>query len=383
MKGAKYYMPYFPKFNITLTMSTNLMKIQESATLISQLPLPTHILKQLKHDSMVETIIYSTKIEGNLLEEKRKREVMFKKSNSKDEQEVYNLWKGIEFLEDCEHRKLPITEDIIKKLHAIINVITSGRRPKLSLYRTVQNKVGDQITDKIVYLPPDPQDVPTLMEDLVAWVNSPENINIPAPIRAGIFLYQFLTIHPYMDGNGRTGRALATYILRFGGLGLNGLFVLEKYYDRNLKGYYDNLQMGLHHNYYFGRNTADLTPWLDFFISGLAQVFQEAARIVKEKNAEFTKIEPKLLRSLDIYQRPVFAQLAFKNNYLTTSDLQKLTGFADRTVRDKVKKWIADGFIEPLDQNAQRIRAIKLSPKYQKLADEISSDPNNFKYLLS
>lgn len=159
-----------------------------------------------------------------------------------------------------------------------------------------------------------------------------------------------------MDGNGRTGSALATYILRLGGFGLNGLFVLEKYYDRNLKGYYDNLQMGLHHNYYFGRNEADLTPWLEFFVSGLAEVFQDAAKIVKERNAEFLAVEPNLLRALDVYQRPVFAQLAFKFNSLTTSDLRRLTGFADRTVRDKVKAWIEVGFIEPSDPNAQRIR---------------------------
>lgn len=229
----------------------------------------------------------------------------------------------MEFLETCEKRKLPITEDLIKKLHAIIDVISSGKRPKLTQYRTLQNKVGEKGTRRIAYLPPEPQDVPSLMEDLVAWVNSPENKEVPAPIKAGVFLYQLVTIHPYMDGNGRLARALATYILRLGGYGLNGIFVLEKYYDRNLQGYYDNLQMGLHHNYYFGRNDANLTPWLDFFIEGLAEVFQDAANIVKEKSTEFTTVEPKLLRTLDVYQRTVFAQLAFKFNYLTTTDLTK------------------------------------------------------------
>ena len=375
-------MTFIPRFSISMHTSINLMKIQEATTLISRLPLPAHIMQELKHESMVETVIYSTKIEGNLLDEKKKREAIRKASDSKDEQEVYNLWKAMEFLDECEKRRLPITEDLIKKLHAIIDVILSGRRPKLSLYRTVQNKVGEKGTGRIVYLPSEPQDVPTLMEDLVAWVNDPINASIPAPIKAGIFLYQLLTIHPYMDGNGRTGRALATYILRLAGYGLNGLFVLEKYYDRNLKGYYENLQMGLHHNYYFGRNDADLTPWLDFFISGLSEVFQEAANIVEEKNAEFTKVEPKLLKALDVYQRPVFAQLAFKFSYLTTTDLQKLTGFADRTVRDKVKKWIEDGFIEPVDPNAQRIRAVQLTKKYQKLAEEVSKDPDSYKYLL-
>lgn len=375
-------MTYNPKFNITINMVKNLMKVQESATLISQLPLPVYILDELKHESLIETIIYSTKIEGNLLDEKSKRNAIKKANDSKEEQEVYNLWKAMGYLEECEKRKLPITEEVIKKLHAIIDVIPSGRRPRFSQFRTVQNKVGEKGTGKIVYLPPEPQDVPLLIEDLIAWINSPENINIPIPIKAGIFLYQFLTIHPYMDGNGRTGRALATYILRVGGLGLNGIFVLEKYYDRNLKGYYDNLQMGLHHNYYFGRNEADLTPWLDFFISGLSEVFQEAARIIKEKSAEFMIVEPELLRALDVYQRPIFAQLAFKYNYLTTSDLRKLTGLAGRTVQDKVKAWIKSGFIEPSDPSAQRIRAVKLSKKYQKLADEIAKEPDKYKYLL-
>lgn len=376
-------MPYKPKFNISPIMALNLMKIQDATTLISQLPLPANILDQLKHESLMETIIYSTKIEGNLIDEKIKREAIKKNSQSKEEQEVYNLWKAMHFLDDCVRRQLPITEDLIKKLHAIIDVIAAGRRPKLSPYRTVQNKVGEKGTGRIIYLPPEPQDVPVLMEDLTAWVNSPENINIPAPIKSGIFLYQFLTIHPYMDGNGRTGRALATYILKINGFGLKGLFVPEKYYDRNLKGYYENLQMGLHHNYYFGRNDADITPWLEFYISGLAEVFQDAAQIVKEKSTQFMAVEPKLMRDLDVYQRIVFAQLAFKYNYLTTSDIRRLTGLADRTVRERIKLWIETGFIKPYDPNAQRIRAVKLSGKYKKLADEVAKEPEKYKYMLT
>ena len=63
--------------------------------------------------------------------------------------------------------------------------------------RTVQNKVSDE-AGKIVYLPPEAKDVPFLMEELVAWINNPENVDLPAPLKAGIFPYQFLTIHSYM-----------------------------------------------------------------------------------------------------------------------------------------------------------------------------------------
>ncbi|MDB5084673.1 MAG: Fido protein [Bacilli bacterium] len=213
--------------------------------------------------------------------------------------------KALEFLDDAADRKLPITEELIKKLHAIIRVNQYGRRARISEYRREQNQVGVRNSSEF-YLPPEWQDVPVLMEDLVAWINSPDSYSIPVPIKAGIFMWQFLTIHPYIDGNGRTARMLATYILRRGGFGLKGLFVLENFYDRNLAEYYRRLHMGLHHNYYFGRNDVDLTLWLQFFIEGLSVVFEEAAEIVANKSMQLTKLEPELIRRLDPLQRLVF-----------------------------------------------------------------------------
>ena len=273
------------------------------------------------------------------------------------------------------------TEELIKKLHVIIRVITHGRRPKLSEYRTEQNQVGKR-NQSNWYIPPEYSDVPGLMEDLVAWVNAPATQDIPAPIKAGIILWQFLTIHPYMDGNGRTARMLATYILRIGGLGLKGLFVLESFYDRNLREYYKNLQMGLHHNYYFGRNDCDMTVWLEYFVAGLSEVFEEAADLVEEKSMEYTTVEPELIRRLDPHQRIVFTQLAFRFNRASTSDLRKWLDLSDRTIRDKVKKWIEQGFILPRDSDGQRIRSVVLAPEYQSLAAEVSQEPKRFRYLL-
>lgn len=149
------------------------------------------------------------------------------------------------------------------------------------------------------------------MEDLVAWANARATSDFPAPIVAGVFLHQFLTIHPYMDGNGKTGRILATYVLRRAGLGLKGLFVLEAYYGRHVNRYYRNLQMDLYHNYYFGRHDADLAPWNDFFVAGLAEVFREAEKLVTEKSREYLAAEPDLIRVLDPEQRLLFSQLAF------------------------------------------------------------------------
>jgi len=368
------------KFSITAIMALNLMKIQKSSILVENLPLPSSVFEILKTNSREETVLLSTKLEGNALDEHKKRAALYSVQPSNEQQEVFNLMKALDFLDDCEKRQLAITEEFIKKLHAIIRV-THGRRPRLSEYRSEQNQVGKR-NDSNWYLPPEYADVPKLMEDLVAWINSPSTKNIPAPIKSGVVMWELLTIHPYLDGNGRTARMLATYILRMGGFGLKGLFVLESFYDRNLKEYYKNLQMNLHHNYYHGRNDCDITQWLEFFINGLAEVFEEAAIIVEEKSNEYTTVEPELIRILDPNQRIVFAQMAFRYNWASTSDLRKWLNLSDRTIRDKAKKWMSDGFIMPRDNDGIRIRSFVLCPQYQALAVEIRLEPERYHYLL-
>ncbi|MDI6871505.1 MAG: Fic family protein [Bacillota bacterium] len=375
-------MPFAPRFSITPRMASNLMEIARANTLVEHLPLPANILKELQRESRVQTVLLSTKLEGNRLSEAQKRTALYARTRSAAEQEVSNLYKAMEYLEECEERGLPVTEELIKRVHAIIRVIPGGRRPRLSEYRKEQNAVRDESTGRIVYLPPEWEDVPRLMEDLVAWINHPAASELPVPIQAGIFLYQFLTIHPYLDGNGRTGRALATYLMRRGGLGLKRLFVLETYYDRNLAAYYANLQMGLHHNYYFGRHDADLTPWLDFFLQGVGEVFLEAAKVVEAKSQEFVSVEPDLLRHLDGVQRTVFAHLALRSSTATTTDLRRLTGLADRTVREKTKRWIEEGFLVPADPRAERIRTVRLADKYERLAQEVRAEVERYKRLL-
>jgi Fic family protein len=107
-------------------------------------------------------------------------------------------------------------------------------------------------------MPPEAKDVPALMTQLVNWLNG--NDNLPAPLRAAIAHYQFATIHPYYDGNGRTARLLTTLILHLGGYDLKGLYALEDYYARNLESYYEALSVGPSHNYHPGRADADITP---------------------------------------------------------------------------------------------------------------------------
>ncbi|WP_367358053.1 Fic family protein [Methanothrix sp.] len=175
-------------------------------------------------------------------------------------------------------KKKPLTEELIKRLHALVEV---GPRAKPTPYREGQNAIKNSSTGALIYLPPEAEDVPSLMASLVAWADQAERSGLPAPLIAGLVHYQFVTIHPYYDGNGRTARLLATFILHKGGYGLNGFFSLEEHHARDLPGYYQALTTHPHHNYYFGRSEADVTPWLEYFISTLAAVF-EAVRLTAQ-----------------------------------------------------------------------------------------------------
>src|SRR6185436_16429486 len=139
-------------------------------------------------------------------------------------------------------------------------------------YRDGQNVIRDSSTGTIVYMPPESKDVQNLMRDLVAWIK--ESGDLPCPVIAGIAHYQFATIHPYYDGNGRTARLLTTLVLHLGGYDLKGLYSLEEYYARNLGAYYEAISIGESHNYYMGRALADITKWVEYFVDGMAVSFE-------------------------------------------------------------------------------------------------------------
>src|SRR5947208_2257867 len=133
------------------------------------------------------------------------------------------------------------------------------------------------------------------MKGLVSWINKIEEL--PCPLIAGIAHYQFATIHPYFDGNGRTARLLTTLILHLGGYDLKGLYSLEEYYARNLGAYYEAISVGESHNYYMGRATADITKWVEYFVEGMAVSFENVLKRMDEVKG--SPDQSALIRKLD------------------------------------------------------------------------------------
>jgi Fic family protein len=263
-------------------------------------------------------------------------------------------------VEDWAAQDKPLTEDLIRRLHALVE---HGIRAKSSPYRDGQNIIRDSLSGGIVYLPPEAADVPSLMAGLVEWVNRAAQEKIPIPLIAGLAHYQFVTIHPYYDGNGRTARLLATFILHRGGYGLNGFFSLEEYHAGNLEAYYSALSVHPHHNYYEGRADSDLTSWLTYFTGLLADVFRNAKdEALRLKDAP-PALEPEFMRQLDHRARIVLGLFA-RQETITATQVAETLGLSERMARNLMQDWVEQGWLIMAD-TSRRKRAYKLSAKYR------------------
>ena len=364
---------WFPRFTLTPAIARGLMQIEAARALVEHTPLPPAAEAELRAHARVRAVHYSTFIEGNRLTMSQAKAAISDANlqiagRERDVSEVRNYWNALLRVEDWAQKKKPLTEELIKRLHALVEV---GPRAKPTPYREGQNAIKNSSTGALIYLPPEAEDVPSLMASLVAWAAEAERSGLPAPLIAGLVHYQFVTIHPYYDGNGRTARLLATFILHKGGYGLNGFFSLEEHHARDLPGYYQALTTHPHHNYYFGRSEADLTPWLEYFISTLAVVF-EAVRLTAQKCAfEGRQAEPEELRRLDHRARVVLGLFASKET-VTAPQVAAELGLSERMARNLLTDWVRDGWLEVADPS-RRARSYSLSAKYRQYIGSLSA----------
>lgn len=340
------------------------MKINGAREVVTLLNLPLDIEEKLKKESIIKTVHYSTKIEGNGLNLDEVYDALENKrhSDQKDIQEVRNYYKALIFLEKKVDKNAKVTEDFIRELHSIIEIQHTGRKALKTPYREGQNVIKDSMSGDIVYMPPEYSDVPVLMRELVQWIEEKDNQDIPTPIKAAIAAYQLVTIHPFWDGNGRTARALATYILKKGEYDLKGFYSMEEFYDKDIARYYDSLQMSLHHNYYFGRNDADLTQWITYFLEVMVEVFEKVSKRVE---ALYKENSPQGIADniIDKRQRWIINTINQKG-FINSKDVADRFKIDTKTARIWLKGWVDDNFLQLRDPLKQRNVEYILSDKF-------------------
>lgn len=253
---------FSPRFQITNTILNNIARIEAAREVIQNAPLVPAWEAKFREEAIVRTVYHGTHIEGNELNFTEAKAVLEGRDvtgKSRDIQEVLNYRQVLKYIDSFIGKGKDITEPVILKVHELT---TSKILPKdqSGQYRKVAVNVSKR-TGEVVFKPPLPNLVRTQIEAFETWIKSPLGQEVNPILRAGITHYELVRIHPFVDGNGRTARAVTTLVLFTEGYDIKKFFSLEEYYDRNPQDYYDALKSA---------EEGELTAWLEYFTQGLA-----------------------------------------------------------------------------------------------------------------
>lgn len=285
-----------------------------------------HIAKEATQSSKIEGT--QTNIEEAFL---RKEEISIEKRD--DWEEVQNYIAAMNQAVVQLHT-IPFSSRLIKQTHKILLHGVRGKHKMPGNYRTSQNWIGGASINDAVFVPPANHTVLDYMSDIEKFANDELN-QLPDLLKIALIHYQFETIHPFLDGNGRVGRLLITLYLVSKGILKRPILYLSDFFERNRTLYYDNLMRVRTHN--------DLNQWFKFFLTGVIETAKNGVTtfdgiLQLQKNIE---VKSKSLKSRNtdakkiidyLYTKPIIdvaqvEKLINKSNvssYKLISDLERL-----------------------------------------------------------
>jgi Fic family protein len=289
----------------------------------------------LRRDAAIKMAHSSTSIEGNKLKEYQVAQLAAgQQINAEERQilEVQNYLKALREVDKLALSKKNFSVRDVLRIHRLV-VKDLVEPEKSGTFRSGPVYIVNELPngkDEVVYTPPRAQEVFGLLKDLLSWLE--ENRDAHPIFRAGLLHYQFETIHPFTDGNGRTGRLLTLLYLYQAGWDFRKVLVLEDYYNRNRLAYYQALQTAKD---YQGRQEADLTNWLEYFVGG----FWSEAQIVKDQVLRLSIVgNIKSTRSFLNKDELKIVDFVVTLGKITSADVVSVLSVPKRTAQAKLKK---------------------------------------------
>ena len=182
--------------------------------------------------------------------------------------------------------ELPLSMRLLRESHEILLKGVRGEHKAPGEVRKTQNWIGGSSLKDAFYIPPEPNMLPDLLTDIEKFLHN-EELQVPEIVRVGIAHYQFETVHPFLDGNGRTGRLLIILYLISTGLLNKPVLYISDFFEKNRMSYYDSLAMV--------KKSDDMTQWLKFFLNGVV----ETAKSSIETFDKITKLSKNIDEKLE------------------------------------------------------------------------------------
>ena len=317
-KVSKEWIISSPKINLLLSDANRLLgELNAFSQLIPNVDffIKMHISKEATTSSKIEGT--KTNMEEALLKEE---EINPEKRN--DWIEVQNYINAINF-SIAELEKLPLSNRLIKNTHKILLEGVRGKQKLPGEFRKSQNWIGATLKDAI-FIPPHHNKLADLMSDLELFLNDNESY-VPHLIKIAIAHYQFETIHPFLDGNGRLGRLLIILYLVSNDILKKPALYLSDFFEKHRNYYYDNLMQARLNN--------DLEQWITFFLVGVIETSKSSIQVFKDiitlksdiENERLPKLGSKTKKGMKVLK------VLFQNPIITSNKLVKELNIANST----------------------------------------------------
>ena len=320
-------MSYQPQFTITSTLLARVESIAALRERVQGAAVQVPWIPALQKDTRARNTHSSTAIEGNplTLEEVRAlEEGATVSAPPRARREVLNYFAALRHVEKQAAKKRLTHEDIFR-LHAIIagEVMDQGEAGR---YRTMRVRVGQ-------FVPPPPEDVSGLMFELLEWWNK-DAPGLSPVLSSAIVHHRFETIHPFADGNGRTGRALALWELYRRGFDSHHIFAVDEFYWEDRPRYYAALEA-------VRREGDDLTSWLEYCADGLRQTLERVWERMGQLSVSAAR-EKVILRP----RQEQLLKLLGKSGGMTPSELWAALKVSKQGAMDLLRPLVAAGLVK-------------------------------------
>ena len=344
---------FVAKYTITNQIVKHIGIIDASREMITNSPLIPAWEAKFRKEAIERTVHHGTHLEGNRLTEEEVQNVLDGVevlARDRDIQEVINYRNVVKFIDSVTDQIGPgkpyyLTIETILEVHRLtvdrlINPEATGK------FRTTQVVLKDSKSGEVSFTPPPAVEVPYLVEDLINWINSPEVKELHPAIKAGIVHYELARIHPFVEGNGRTARAVANLLMFLDGYDIRRLFSIEEYFHNDTYDYYVSLQ-SVSNQPVMDNHERDLTPWIDYFVKIVAIEFNKIKERVKRISAD-ARVKDKLGEQVQLNERQmVIMEYIHRHKAMQNKDFRKIfPDFSDDTVLRELKFLKQKGLIK-------------------------------------
>ncbi len=245
-------------------------------------------------------------------------------------------------IEELEY--LPLSNRLIKQAHKILLSSVRGEDKSPGEFRNTQNWIGGASLKDAIFIPPIHTELPDLLSDFEKFLNNKE-IKIPHLIRIGIAHYQFETIHPFLDGNGRVGRLLITLYFVSNKILGEPLLYLSEFFEKNKAVYYENLTLV--------REKNNIAQWIKFFLIGIIETSKKAVETLQK----IMKLKDEIIREkiLSMGKRTRNASKLFHGLFskpiLNIKDVQRITGLSPKASNELVQIFVEKNILKETTGN--------------------------------